>query len=350
RAAESGFDGVVVGCGSSCAYAKLEKYVDRVRERGVRVVGVDAPRVLEVPRDLLKKVDLVFNVTQADAEKVTDLLNRGTAVVVIPSTLESLEMAIQSIEKAVSTLREAGLEKIFVDPLVKPPGTGFAESIIRFSYSRRRVSYPHLLSTANVYELIDADSHGVVALLLTLAMELGASVVLATEESAKSFGAIEEHSVARYMAYTSYLKKSPPKDVPGGVNLLIVKEKKLKNFAPPDFSGPTEYVGTVELREDPNYFVKIYVDFARNAVVVDVHSARSGAVLGRFVGTHSASLARAVLRKFELTSEHAAYLGYELCKAELALKFRKNYEQDRDIFTSPTERVRELRELLSSLS
>ncbi|MCX8184988.1 MAG: dihydropteroate synthase-like protein [Sulfolobales archaeon] len=350
RAAESGFSGVVIGCSSRCNYTVLEKYVDRARGvDGVHIVGVDTPRVSDIPRDLLEKVDIVFNVTHLDIEGIASELSRDKAVVVIPSTLESTDRAIQSIEAAVSELREVGLEKIIVDPLIKPPGAGLAESITRFYYSKKCLSYPHLFSTANIYELIDADSHGVIALLLVLALELGASLVLATEESTKSFGAIEEHSIARYMAYVSYFKKSPPKDVPEGVDLLVVKGKKLKKLTPPEFKGCVRYVDLVEPREDPNYFVKVYVDYTQNALVVDVFSAKSGEILERFVGSHPTSLARAVLRKYELLPEHSSYLGYELCRAELALKFRKDYEQDRSVVTPPIDRIREYRDSLTSL-
>lgn len=339
RAVEAGFDGVVVGCESKCDRGLLTRHLDRARELlGGGIVGVDVARPADLPADVIEGADLVFNVTHTDVDRLSKSLGGRGGVVVIPSTVDDLEEALRSIEMAVSKLNEIGVNKVVVDPLLRPPGTGLAESLVRFYMSRTRVGCPHLFGTANVYEMVDADSHGVIALLMGMAMELGASLVLATEESTKVWGAIEEHAIARHMAYVSYLKKSPPKDVPGGLDLLVVKSKSLRGERPPAFEGPTIVVDRVEHQRDPNYYVRIYVDRPRREIVVDVMRVGDGRPLARFVGRHPTSLARALLREFELSTEHAAYLGYELGKAELALKLRKEYSQDSNVLVTPIDK------------
>ncbi|MEM4775235.1 MAG: hypothetical protein QW489_02590, partial [Sulfolobales archaeon] len=340
RAIESGFDGVVIGCERKCDVALLSKYLDRARELfSEGIIGVDVARPAELPGDIVESVDLLFNVAHTDVDRLSRSIGRSSGVVVIPSTVESIEESLRSVERAISMLNEVGITRVVVDPLLRPPGVGFAESLIRFYASRTRISYPHLFSTANVYEMIDADSHGVIALLVSMAMELGASMVLATEGSTKAYGAIEEHAIARHMAYVSYLKRSPPKDIPGGLDLLVVKSKGLKARSLPAFGGPTRVIGTVELQRDPKYYVRIYVDRTRREIVVDVMRADSGEPLARFVSSSPTSLARAVLREFDLSAEHAAYLGYELGKAELALKLWKEYEQDSEVLLTPREKL-----------
>jgi len=340
RAIEAGFDGVVIGCESRCNTVLLSKYVDRARELiSEGIIGIDVARPAELPVDVFESVNLLFNVAYTDIGRVSKSIGRSGGVVVIPSTVESLEESLRSIESAISMLKEIGINNIVVDPLLRPPGTGFMESLVRFYSSRMRISYPHLFSTANIYEMIDADSHGVIALLMSMAMELGASVVLATEESTKTYGAIEEHAIARHMTYVSHLKKSPPKDMPGGLDLLIVKSKNLGKQHPPTFEGTTKVVGTVEYQRDPNYYVKIYVNHSRREIVIDVVRIESEELVARFVGRSSTSLARAILREFELSIEHAAYLGYELGKAELALKLWREYEQDSEVLITPREKL-----------
>lgn len=340
RAIKAGFDGIIVGCGSKCDTKLLGKHIGKAREiLSKGIVGVDVVKPSDLPEDVIEEVDVVFNVTYADADKICEKIGRDKGVVVIPSTVEGLEESLRSIERAVSKLSEVGISKIVVDPLLRPPGVGFVESLVRFYYSRKRVNHPHLFSTANVYEMIDADSHGIIALLMSMAIELGASVVLATEESSKTYGAIEEHSIARYMAYASYLRKSPPKDVPGGLDLLILKEKRLRERPPPHFEGLIRRVDRVEYHQDPNYYVNIYVDHSERAIIVDVLKTSSGELLARFAGNNPNSLARAILREFKLIPEHAAYLGYELGKAELALKLRREYSQDSDVVVTPIDRL-----------
>jgi dihydropteroate synthase-like protein len=344
RALEVGFDGVVVGCGTTCGRVDLlARAVSQVRDLvGDLPVGLDVSRPGELTQDLVDGVDLVMNITARDVDRVAGLLGSGRGVVVIPEDVSSPEVALSSVRLALERLEEVGVGKVVIDPLVKPPGVGLAESLVRFYHFRKSLSYPHLFSTANVYEMVDADSHGIVALLMVLALELGASVVLATEESDKTTWAVEEHTIARLMAYSSAARRSPPKDTPYGVDLLVLKEKRYAAPRPPEVGAPVRYVSTVPLTPDPRYFVRVYVDHLRGEVVVDVHDTASGQVLARYVGREATSLARAVVRDLTLTPEHAAYLGYELCKAELALKLRRGYTQDSEILRSPADKLREL--------
>jgi len=98
-----------------------------------------------------------------------------------------------------------------------------------------------------------------------------------------------------------------------------------------------------EFREDPAGFFHIYLDNTRRNIIVehyinvvkDVGMRRrtvSGKLNKVFKGTNAETLYRTVLGNSLITlNDHAAYLGYELGKAETALKNNLNYEQDRPL-------------------
>ncbi|MCX6695004.1 MAG: DUF4346 domain-containing protein [Candidatus Altiarchaeota archaeon] len=97
---------------------------------------------------------------------------------------------------------------------------------------------------------------------------------------------------------------------------------------------------TVEFREDPKGFFTIRVD-AKGGVIVAEHYRRvrkvvngarrtvSGRINKVFKGKSAQKLYREILAHNIVSRlDHAAYLGYELAKAEYALRKRLDYEQD----------------------
>ncbi|MBD3387880.1 MAG: DUF4346 domain-containing protein [Candidatus Altiarchaeales archaeon] len=99
----------------------------------------------------------------------------------------------------------------------------------------------------------------------------------------------------------------------------------------------------MDFKEDSGGFFYIYLDGARRNIVVehyvnvvkDVGTRRrtvSGKLNKVFKGTNAETLYRTILGNSLITRiDHAAYLGYELGKAETALKNRVKYEQDRPV-------------------
>ena len=51
-----------------------------------------------------------------------------------------------------------------------------------------------------------------------------------------------------------------------------------------------------------------------------------------FRGKDARDMYKTVVHRIKISTEHAAYLGKELGKAELALKLGKNYIQDTELF------------------
>lgn len=99
----------------------------------------------------------------------------------------------------------------------------------------------------------------------------------------------------------------------------------------------------LDFKEDPEGFFYIYLDGPRRNIVVehyvnvvkDIGTRRrtvSGKLNKVFKGTNAATLYRTIIGNNIIgRMDHAAYLGYELGKAETALKNRVKYEQDRPV-------------------
>jgi tetrahydromethanopterin S-methyltransferase subunit A len=100
------------------------------------------------------------------------------------------------------------------------------------------------------------------------------------------------------------------------------------------------YVG---FTEDPAGFFYIYLDGTRRNIVVEHYESVMKEVEGRnrtvsgklgrvFKGANAESLYRTIVGNGLVTLlDHAAYLGYELGKAETALKNNVKYDQDKPI-------------------
>ncbi len=326
------YQGIIVGCEASYKNAsKLLNLIDVVNNEGF-ISGIDVPLKANTIKDLLEKADLVMNVTARELDCISQYLGSSSCIVVIPENVDSLSRVISSLNEGVLKAQELGINKFIIDPMIRPPLLGLAESLKAFMESVEKLPYPHLFGLSNIYELIDADSIGVIPTLMSIAFEIGASQALITESSRKAYGASKEASIARKMIYRAYVRKSPP--INTGVSLLVLKDKRDVNVYPPKVeSGKVVRVDNfVPLKMDQRYYVKIYVDRSKRSIVVDVISRRSGKTLARFIGKDSLSLGRAIIRKFRLGSEHSMYLGHELNKASIALRLGKNYIQDVHLF------------------
>lgn len=329
------YEGVVIGCGVECENLNMvEELVSTCLNHDV-LVGIDLiyeniPR--EKLKDVLGLIDLVLNVSASNVGLITGYLRTNQAIVVVPSSTKKEVTVSEDISKTIEALHELGFNKILVDTIIRPPALGFVESLVELSRLRNEIKYPILFSPANVYELIDADTPGVITLLINIGFELGASSVLITESSVKARGASLEASISRELIYRAFLKKSPP--VNHGIDLLIVKDKKDLNVPMPPYEGVVERVNGGEklLRLDLKYYVKIYVNRRDKQIVVDIHDRSSNRILKRYVGKKALDLGRALLRDYEISADHVLYLGYELSKAEIALRLGKSYVQDEELF------------------
>ena len=334
-----GYQGIVLGCeAGGCKLSALLSIARKVRDLAPGIViGIDMECREELLKDVINYVDMLFNVTSADVEKVSHLINdEGVVLTVKPVRSAGRREVVGALEKGYQELLNMGIDKVIINPALLPPLLGLYESLITYYEVREKFSKaPLLMDVSNVYELIDVDTHGVIALLEALAFELGVSSILITEESRKAVGALKEASISREMLYRAFIKKSPPIDI--DVDMLYIKEKKYRNVDPPAIRDGRHVVlvsRRIDPILDPKYYVKVYVDHASKMLIVDVFERGSDNLVKRFVGSDALSLGRAVVRSVDITKEHALYLGYELSRAETALMLGKSFIQDAPLITA----------------
>jgi dihydropteroate synthase-like protein len=264
--------------------------------------------------------DLVLSLNSANLEIAGEAVaNCNAAAVVIPDG-EDLSSLFKNIERA----RAIGIKNVIADPILNPLAQGFVESLMRY-YKFRELdrSTPLLFGAGNVAELIDADSIGVHAVLAGLALELNANILFTPEHSQKTKGSVRELRIASEMMLLARDRQTVPKDL--GINLLAIKEKRARSSLL-DLSEQ-EIINAEKSKSwrlDPKGCFKIgIVELNDEEVILALHEE-----LGIKGKTAKEILDTILKRELVSSLEHAAYLGRELMKAELALKFKRSYMQD----------------------
>ncbi|MGC9105838.1 MAG: dihydropteroate synthase-like protein [Thermoprotei archaeon] len=286
------------------------------------LVGVDSdsPEILE--EAVRSGAGVVLNLTEENYEKLSRI-KKDPAFVVAPADPEFAIHLPQFARK----VAELGFERIIVDPILSPPPFGLVRSLANYlKLTEELREFPFMMGTLNVTELIDADSPGINALLVSMALELGVSVLL-TREGNKTRWSTAELRLAAEMATLSG-GKSYLKDL--GLDLLVLKDKKRKYDQIPVDAKP---VTSSEPVMDRGY-VRVYK--GEDEIGVEwIEGDKRIALRGR----NGLYLARELVRTANPSPEHAVYIGYELAKAEIALALDKNYTQDAPLFTDARSRL-----------
>ena len=298
----NGSDIIDLGCPVDGGYPDITKAVKALKAEGY-CVSVDSFNAADILNADRAGVDFVLSVNSSNMDIVPRL---HCKVVVIPDFDEGPE----SLEHNMSQLEAWGVPYI-VDPVLKPIGLGFAESIGDFIAVRR--NHPEaemLMGVGNLTELTDADTTGIAAIMAGFVTELGIEYVLTTEVISWARGAVREFDIARKLMDYACRNRIPPKHLNSG--LITVKDP------PFDTYGEEELRAMQKDVRDRNYRVFIDRDFIyifNNQVFVKDTDAQ--AILGQLdIGNDPAQ---------------AFYLGRELEKAALALKLGKKYVQEEDL-------------------
>jgi dihydropteroate synthase-like protein len=258
--------------------------------------------------------ELVLSLTTENAAEIGPAVARkDLAVVVLPENGD--------VCSTVALARTFGISKIIADPVLYPIGSGVSNSLAEYHRVRSVSNVPLFLGVGNIVELMEADSIGANALLAGLAMELGVGVLFTPEHSDKAKGSVKELKTAAQMMQLARYRKSPPKDL--GIDLLVLKERRRR----PEY----RITGTNVLDAKDFDTARWAPDPAGNFVI----GVRGGMIVARHdtgiaVQGNSAKGLLDAIFELELvsTASHAAYLGRELKKAEIALKLGRSYAQD----------------------
>jgi dihydropteroate synthase-like protein len=273
---------------------------------------IDAPLAIDTQdpsliRAALGRADIVLSLQETNIPEVgKEVAEAGVAAVVVPGN--------STLTKNIALAKKAGIRCIIADPLLQPAGSGFIRSLGRF----KKFSCPIFFGAGNVVELLDADSIGMNALLAALAAEIGASVIFTSEHSDKTQGSISEMRRATEMMVLA--KDRPyPKDL--GIDLLVLKEKRRRREPPLEYdtAQPARSMPG-EITCDPKGNFRIGIE--GDQIVAVIH--------GKAVkGIHWQDVLFTLVSQREVSLlDHAGYLGRELYKAELAIRYGRSFEQD----------------------
>ncbi|HOI12225.1 MAG TPA: dihydropteroate synthase [Methanoculleus sp.] len=255
----------------------------------------------------LPRADLVLSLHEGNIPAVGKAVAQaGAAAVVVPRE--------RTLPENLAAAEAAGICCVIADPLLQPVGSGLAGSLAGFSETPR----PLFFGAGNVVELLDADSPGANALLAGMAHEVGAAVVFTSEHSDKTLGSVAEMRRATEMM--ALMTDRPyPKDL--GLDLLILKEKRRRREPPLEYESVTDaHPMPDDITYDPLGCIRIGIE---GDCIVAVHQGR--AVRGR----HWEDVFYTLLSSGSFSRlDHAAYLGKELFKAELAIRYGRSFEQD----------------------
>lgn len=255
----------------------------------------------------LFRADLVLSLQEENIPVIGErVASTGCAAVIVPGN--------SGLPDNISLARKSGITKIIADPLLQPCGSGLVRSLCQFGLS----DVPVFFGAGNVIELFDADSVGMSALLAGMAYETDASVIFCSEHSDKTKGNIQEMRNATDMM--ALMNGRPyPKDL--GIDSFKIKEKRRRR------EPPLEYLSIQSAEEMPpeivydpcgNYRIGIegeYIVVVRNGKAI--RGKRWQDILYTILKEGGVSL-----------MDHAGYLGAELFKAELAIRYGRSFEQD----------------------
>jgi dihydropteroate synthase-like protein len=256
----------------------------------------------------LFRADIVLSLHEGNIPVIgKQVADAGIAAVVVP--------CMKTLDENIRLAEECGITCIIADPLLQPVGSGLVKSLSGFP---EKCKYPVFFGAGNVTELLDADSVGMNALLAGMARETGASLIFTSENSDKTRGSVREMRTATGMMVLA-ADRPYPKDL--GMDLLILKEKRKRREPPVSYNSvvcacPPEG----ELRYDPRGNFRIGIENDEIVAVINGRAVKSRSWIDLF---------STILRNGDVTLlDHAAYLGKELFKAELSIRFGRSYEQD----------------------
>ncbi|OPX78132.1 MAG: Pterin binding enzyme [Methanosaeta sp. PtaB.Bin039] len=312
---EQGADMIDLGIPLNASASSVALTVRTARRATTLPISLDSTVPALIEAGVREGCDMVLSLHGSNLSAATALADAGVPAVVIPGpgsvTLQ------ENLRKAISF----GVD-VVADPVLDPPMQGLASSLTRYLDTARDFpQVPLFFGAGNATELIDSDSTGANAILAALAAEVGAAILFTPEYSAKCRGSVRELRAASWMMMLAKDRSSPPKDL--GIDLLLVREKRRR----PEIS---QHPGAEEARPsarkfvpDPAGAVRIGLDGKQ---IVAVHDSIT------LAGRSARDILDALIDRGLVTRlDHAAYLGRELQRAELALELGRSYAQD-DIF------------------
>ncbi len=292
-----------VGCLPGQTWHAVGDCIATLKSEGHRV-SVDSLNPVEISAAAKQGAELVLSVNASNRQHAPDW---GIEVVAIPDDIRD----IGSLEPTIEFLTRKNVP-FRIDPILEPIGLGFTPSIKRYIDARAR--WPEIeimMGVGNLTELTDVDSAGVNMLLIAICQELGIRSVLTTQVINWARSSVREIDIARRIAWYSVNENIPPKRI--SEDLVTLRDPQLVQY---NHEQIQTLAGNIK---DNNYRILAELD--------QIHLLGSGL---HFSGNDPFDIydQLANTNPKNLDPSHAFYLGYEMCKAMIALQLGKQYTQD----------------------
>jgi dihydropteroate synthase-like protein len=320
----------------------IPKIVEVLRNSVDIPLGIDTLNVEEIKVSIDVGIDLILSVDAGNIEKIAPMVT-DEALVVLPTDMSRgylpkiAEERVQLLIKVISKLHEQGIYKIIGDLVVEPLlNPGLLESLKAYQlFHQKQPDVPLLFGIGNAVELIDADSPGVHATLISLARETGVNMLHVPEYSVKARGSVSEAVRASQMVFLAEKRSTVMKDL--GLDLLILKEKR---WIERQYEALIENevkmldgVGETVYQPDETGWFKIQIDRNEKKIVAIHHPTGSDRPETVIKGDDARVIYQTIIREKLISKlDHAAYLGKELAKASIALRLGRSYVQDESLF------------------
>lgn len=313
---------------------------------GDRPLSIDTLNADEIRVAAENGIDFVLSLDLGNQSKVAPLLKeKGIPAVLLPTNFTegiSPKTPEERVESMHQLIKDTDGLKYIADLILDPVNSAsIVDSIIAYRDFHKVNKAPMFFGVGNVTELIDADSGGVNVLLAGIGMELGVSILFTPEASGKARGSVYELSTASKMMFLAKHRKSIPKDL--GINLVAFKDKhKRSDIIENELDGIPQAKLTEPLKfiRDKAGSFRINVDYGTTVSqsrIIATHFKKNNADLV-IVGKTAKEIYEEIIKKDLVTRmEHAAYLGSELQKAEIAMITGKEYVQDFELFKNPDQ-------------
>ncbi len=302
-------------------------------------VAIDTFNLEEAEAAVSAGADMLVSLDASNIHEASEFA-KEVAVVVLPGDhrqepMKEASARVRALAENVAQARQNGFTKIVADLVSDALNVpGLVESLVAYhDYAHMYPNVPLLFGAGNVTELLDADSIGANALLAGLASEIGAGILLTTEGSNKTSGSVNELSIAAKMMLAAKRRHSVPKDL--GLDLLVYKEKRQIEETPSDHFlagvNPVLAKPFSETPMDPKGDFRIILRREKKQIAA-IHS-KNGIPTSVIVGEDADSICDTIVNLELVTHlDHAAYLGRELSKAEIALRTGRSYIQEAPLF------------------
>ena len=309
-----------------------------------KALSIDTLNPDEIKVAIEHGIDLVLSIDLGNNKEILPLLKKYKIPAValptdfskgkVPHTPNERVEAMDQLKKLCQSKDVEIIADLILDPI---NSTSIVDSILACRQFHGLHKIPMFFGVGNVTELLDADSVGVNALLAGIAMELGASILFTPEESGKTHGSVYELAIASKMMFLAKNRASIPKDL--GINLLVFKDKKKLQDLNEEFEVPVKSANkSKKFSLDPAGSFKIRVEHGislENSKIIVTHFKKATALIA-IEGVSVKEIYDEIIEQNLLTRlEHAAYLGAELQKAEIAMITGKEYVQDFELFKKP---------------